>query len=111
MLTQLKVFLRDTLGIPAAAVLLATGLLAHVVLCLLLRKPMVSAWGLIAPALLGVMIEAYEIWVQYREIGLFAPGNDPVAAILLRHAFDVAKMLLLPGLLVIAGKVLSQTSV
>jgi len=110
-LTQLKVFLRDTLGIPAAAVMLVTGLLAHIVLCLLLRKPIVSAWGLLAPALLGVMIEAYEIWVQYRQIGLFALGNDPVATILLRHAFDIAKLLLLPGLLVIAGKFLSQTGV
>ena len=110
MLTQLKTFLRDTLGIPAPALLLAGGLLAHIMLCLLLRKPIVSAWGLLAPALLGTMIEAYEIWLQYRQIGLFAPGNDPVAIILFRHAFDIAKMLLLPGLLVLTGKFITQSS-
>ena len=85
-------------------VLVLAGLISHVLLCLALRKPVTSAWGLLAPMTLGLFIESYEIWVHYRDIGLFAAENDPLYAILLRHALDIIKMLALPFLIVIVGK-------
>ena len=103
MLDRLKTILRDQLGLPSWVVLAAAGLAAHVVLNVLLRKPATSAWGLLAPLTLGALLEAYEIWIQYRNIGLFAPGNDPLIVILGRHGLDVLVMLALPALLVAAG--------
>jgi len=108
MLDQLKAVLRDKLGIPTWVVLLAVGLVAHLALNTLLRKPPSSPWGLLAPLTLGIAIEAYEIWLQYRHIGLFAEGNDPVWQILGRHGLDVLKMLALPFGLVLAGHLSSR---
>jgi len=105
MFVQLKSFLRDTLILPPDLVLVIVGLISHLLLCLLLRKPLNSAWGLFAPITVGILIEGYEIWVQYRDVGLFAPSNDPLAIILLRHGFDILKMLVLPVLLVATGKI------
>ena len=104
MFAQLKSFLRDTLTLPPDLVLVIVGLISHLLLCLLLRKPLNSAWGLLAPIIVGILIEGYEIWVQYRDVGLFAPINDPLAVILLRHGLDILKILVLPILLVVTGK-------
>ena len=76
------------------------GLVAHVAVNVLLRKPPGSAWGLLAPLTLGLAIEAWEIRVQYGDMGLTAPGNDPLVQILLRHGLDVGLMLAGPVLLV-----------
>ena len=103
MLTHLKSTLQQS-GIPPWAVLLAAGLVSHLVLNAVLRKPWTSPWGLLAPLLLGVLIEGYEIWAHYRHIGLFADGNDPLWMILGRHSLDVLKLLALPLLLVLAGQ-------
>jgi hypothetical protein len=100
MLQQLKTFLRDQLGLPPFAVLLVAGFAAHIALNALLRKSPASPWGLLAPLLLGVALEAYEVWHAYRGVGLFAPGNDPLRTILARHTLDVGKMLAGPLLLV-----------
>jgi hypothetical protein len=105
MLDQLKSFFRDTIALPPDLVLVIVGLIAHLLLCLVLRKPLNSAWGLLAPIIIGIFIEGYEIWVQYRDVGLFAPSNDPLAVILLRHSLDILKMLVLPVLLVAIGKI------
>ena len=105
MFTQLKSFLRDTLALPPDLVVVIVGLITHLLLCLVLRKPLNSAWGLLAPAIVGMLIEGYEIWAQYRDVGLFAPSNDPLAVILLRHGLDILKMLVLPVLLVATGKI------
>jgi hypothetical protein len=103
MLQQFKTVLRDQLGLSPFAVLLVAGFAAHIALNALLRKSPTSPWGLLAPLLLGVALEAYEIWHAYRDVGLFAPGNDPLLTILARHALDIGKMLVGPLLLVALG--------
>lgn len=108
MLDYLKTLLRDQLGLPVWVVLMIAGCLAHVVLNAVLRKPITSAWGLLAPLIIGVTLESYEIWVQYRNIGLFAAGNDPVIAILGRHALDVLSLLAVPLLLVAFGAITAR---
>ncbi len=108
MIERLKSLLRDQIGLPTWVVLAAAGLAAHIVLNVLLRKPVTSAWGLLAPLSLGCLMEAYEIWVQYRHVGLFAPANDPLFVILGRHGLDVLVMLALPALLVAAGSLSSK---
>jgi hypothetical protein len=86
-------------------VLVAVGCLAHVALNAALRRPITSGWGLLGPAGLGVALESYEIWIQYRTIGLIAPGNDPLLTILGRHGFDVLLMLAGPLLVVVVGAI------
>ena len=108
MLDQLKHLLRDRLGLPPWAVLAALGCIAHLALNAALRKPWWSPWGLLAPLLLGIALEAFEIWVQYRQVGVLAPGNDPLARILLRHAADVGRMLAAPVVLVAAGLLVAR---
>ena len=108
MLDRIKFLFRDQLGLPTWAVLVAVGLASHVALNLVLRKPVTSTWGLLAPLTLGIAIEAYEIWLHYRHIGLLAEGNDPLWMILGRHSLDVVLMLALPGLIVAAGRFSSR---
>lgn len=103
MLQELKSQLRDQLGLPPAVVLVVTGCVSHLLLNAVLRKPPSSAWGLLAPCILGLALESYEIWIQYRNIGLFAAGHDPFLVILARHGLDILKMLVGPVLLVILG--------
>ena len=110
MLNDLKSLIRDQLGIPSWMVLIATGVTAHIFLNAILRKPVESYWGLIGPAALGVALEAYEIWFLYRSIGLFAPGNDPILAILGRHGLDIALMLVGPLLIVVFGSFFVKTT-
>lgn len=102
---QLKYFFRDQLGLPPWTVLVAVGCLAHVVLNAVLRKPITSGWGLLGPLGLGVALESYEIWIQYRSAGLFAAGNDSLLAILGRHGLDVSLMLAVPLLVVLVGAI------
>jgi len=102
MLAHLKSLVNE-LGIPPWVVLLAAGALSYLALNLLLRKPWTSPWGLLAPLLLGVLIEGYEIWAHYRHVGLLAVGNDPLWMIVARHSLDVLKMLALPLLLTLVG--------
>ena len=83
--------------------LAVAGCLIHLLLNAVLRKPVTSAWGLLGPLAFGVILESYEIWMQYRSIGLFAPGNDPLLTILARHGLDVLLMLSVPVLIVSAG--------
>jgi len=106
-LGEIKSFLLNQLGLSPSLVLVLVGVLSHAALCLLLRAPLASPWGLLAPLGIGLLIEAYEIWEHYKVLGLTAAGNDPVAVILLRHSLDVLKMLALPAALVVGG-LLSQ---
>lgn len=108
MLQQLKSFLRDQIGLAPAAVLIAVGLFAHLALNGLMRKSATSPWGLLAPLLFGMALEGYEIWIQYRGVGLVAPGNDPLLIILARHGLDIAKMLAGPLVLVAVGFVAAR---
>ena len=103
MLDKLKSVLRDQMGLPPWAVMATVGLVSFLVLNALLRKPLTSGWGLLGPLIIGTALEAYEIWVHYRGIGLFAQGNDPIITILGRHAFDVVVIAALPVVLVLAG--------
>ena len=103
MLQQIKYFLRDQIGLPPFAALVAAGCIAHLAMNTMLRKSPTSAWGLLAPLALGMTLETYEIWVQYKNTGLLAPGNDPLLTIHWRHGLDVIKMLILPLLLVAIG--------
>jgi hypothetical protein len=98
---QLKSFLVNQLGIPPSAALVVLGCAAHLALNTALKKSPGSAWGLLAPLLLGLGLESYEIWHHYRDIGLYAPGNDPLSTILARHSLDIVKMLAAPSLLVV----------
>lgn len=108
MLDRIKTLLRDQLGLPSWVFLAAAGLASHVAMDLVLKKPVTSALGLLAPLTLGIAIEAYEIWVHYRGVGLFAEGNDPGWQILGRHGLDVLTMLALPLGLVLAGHLSSR---
>jgi hypothetical protein len=108
MLRDLKSIIRDQLGLPSWSVLIAVGCAAHIVLNTILRKPTTSSWGLIGPVSLGVALETYEIWVQYRHVGLFAPGNDPLLTILGRHGVDVLFMLAGPILIVVIGAIFAK---
>jgi hypothetical protein len=105
LLRELKSIFRDQLGLPPWIVLAAVGCLAHVALNALLRKPITSGWGLLGPLGFGVALESYEIWIQYRTIGLIVPGNDPLLTILGRHGFDVLLMLAGPLLVVVVGAI------
>lgn len=108
MLQSIKVVLRDQLGLPPFTVLLAAGCISHLVLNALLHKSPTSAWGLLAPLFLGVALESCEIWLQYGNLGLLAPGNDPLLTILSRHGLDVATMLAVPLVLVTLGRLRSH---
>ena len=108
LLRELKYFLRDQLGVPPWLVLATAGLLAHVALNAALRRPIASGWGMLGPLVAGIALESFEIWIQYRNVGLFAPGNDPLFAILGRHSLDVMLMLAGPLLLVLAGAVFAK---
>lgn len=108
MLQKLKYFLRDQLGLPPWAILVAVGCLAHLLLNTMLRKPVTSPWGLLGPFSLGIAIESWEIWLQYRSIGLFAPENDALLTILGRHGLDVALLLGGPLLIVLIGIIFSR---
>lgn len=85
-------------------VMVIAGLIIHLLLCLVLRKPITSAWGLLAPLFLGMWLESYEIWVHYKNTGLFASGNDPLSVIIFRHSTDVLNVMSLPLVLVVLGK-------
>ena len=61
--------------------------------------------GVLGPAGLGVALESYEIWIQYRTIGLIVPGNNPLLTILGRHGFDVLLMPAGPLLVVVVGAI------
>ena len=108
MFAQLENFLRYQLGLPLWLLLVAVGCLAHLILNTLLRKPFYSGWGLLAPLCLGISLEVYEIYVQYRQVGLFAPGNDPLINILARHGLDIAYMLAAPILIFVVGSVSAE---
>ena len=108
MLDSIKTILRDRLGLPSWVVLAGVGLASHVALNLILKRPVTSAWGLLAPLALGIAVEAYEIWLHYRSVGLFAEGNDPVWQILGRHGLDVLCMLALPSGVVLAEHLASR---
>ena len=107
MLDALKSLLRDTLGLPAPLILLLVGLCVHLVANALLRRTPTGTAGLLAVALLAVLIESVEIWQHYRVGGLFAAGNDPLWQILARHSLDVATMLALPVLLVVGSRLVA----
>ena len=107
MLQHIKHYLRDQVGLPPSAVLIIAGLVVHYLLNVLLRKPVTSPWGLIAPLVLGIALESYEIWVQYRDVGLFYVGNDPLIIIFARHSVDVMIVLSAPLVLVAIGRLAS----
>lgn len=106
MLSDFKAVFRDYVGAPPWLVLTIVGCLAHIASNVVLRKPITSTWGLIAPLTLGLTLESYEIWEQYRHVGLFAPTNDPLILILIRHAIDIAFLLIGPALMVLGGTIL-----
>lgn len=110
MLGQLKTVIRDQLGVPPWLALVVVGCLAHVAATALLRKPLTSPWGLIAPLAVGVALESYEIWRHYRGVGLLAPGNDPLLTILGRHALDVVLVLAGPLLVVALGVMIERSA-
>ncbi len=108
LLRELKSIFRDQLGLPPWVVLVAVGCLAHVVLNAVFRRPITSPWGLLAPVCLGVALESYEIWIQYRNVGLFAPSNDTLLTILARHGLDIVFMIAGPILLVVVGVIFAK---
>jgi len=105
---QLKFVFRDQLGLPPWTVLVAVGCVAHVIVNAALRRPITAGWGLLGPSSLGVALESYEIWIQHKNVGLFAPGNDALFIILGRHGLDVVLMLAGPILIVVVGAVFAK---
>jgi len=71
-----------------------------------LGQPPSWPWALLAPLLFGCVLEVYEIWDFYHDIGLRGPGRKPLHRILLHHAGDVGKVLAVPLLLVLTGLIL-----
>ena len=57
--------------------------------------------------MLGIALESYEIWVQYRDVGLFYVGNDPLIIIVARHSVDVMIVLSAPLALLAFGRLAS----
>lgn len=108
MLDRIKHLLRDQLGLPVWAIFLFVGIASHLLLNAFLRKPLTSPCGLLAPLVLGLLIESYEVWLQYRDVGLLAEGHDPLWMIVARHGQDVATLLAIPLLLVVAGMLSSR---
>lgn len=104
MFEALKSLLRDQLGAPPWLVLMAIGLTVHLAANALSRRPATSPFGLLAPLVLGLTIESIEVWQHYRQIGLFAHGNDPPWRIAARHGRDVAVMLALPAAFVLVAR-------
>ena len=74
----------------------------------MLRRPITSPWGLLAPVCLGVALESYEIWIQYRNVRLFSPSNDTLFTILGRHGLDIVFMIAGPILLVVVGAIFAK---
>jgi hypothetical protein len=107
-LDRLKHVLTSSLGLPPVVVLTTAGLVAHILLNSLLRKSPLAAYGLIAPLCLGIGLESFEVWQQYRRVGLFAPGNDSLPLIIMRHFVDVLWLMVAPGLLVLGGSAFRQ---
>ena len=88
--------------------LVTVGCVAHVIVNAALRRPITAGLGLLGPLSLGVALESYEIWIQYKNVGLFAPGNDALLIILGRHGLDVSLMLAGPILIVVIGAILAK---
>ena len=109
MLQQFKSILGGQLGLSPFLILVVAGFTAHLALNAVLKKPPGSAWGMLAPLLLGLGLESCDIWLHYKDIGLYAPGNDPVITILARHSLDILKMLAAPLLLVISRLLLTAS--
>ncbi len=107
MISELKSLIVETLGIPPVVVLACAGLAAHLLANFVLDRPATSALGLLLAVALGLLVEGYEIYLAYRDVGLLAPGNDPVWRILLRHGADVLALVAMPVLLVGYGFVRS----
>ncbi len=105
MLQRLKALLRDQLGLPPTAVLVFVGCLAYLALNFVLRRPLTSGWGLLGPLVLGIALESFEMCIQYKDIGLFAPDNDHVIAIIGRHGLDFLAMLAGPLMIVALGAI------
>ena len=99
---------RDELGLHPWAVLVAGGCIAHFVLNATLKKPITSSWGLLGPLGLGFVLESYEIWAQYKDVGLFARDNDTLLAILGRHGVDIVIMLGGPLVIVSVGAITAK---
>lgn len=107
MVGNLKRFITDTLGLSPALALIAIGLASHLLLNVLLRKPLTAPHGLLLALVIGMSIEGYEIWQAYRNAGLFPPGNDPLLTILGRHLRDV--LILLSGPLALSAIGIAST--
>lgn len=108
MLDAIKSLLRDQLGIDPKLILVVVGAVSFLALNVALNKRVFSPWGLLAPLILGIALEAVEIYVTYRSVGLFAPQNDPVGQIVLRHSVDIAILAVIPVLLCVVGAISSR---
>ena len=106
MLERLKVLLRDELGIPPLMILIVAGLLSYFLLNALLRKPLTSAWGLLAPVCCGIALESYEIWVHYKDLDRVTESPGSIA---IRHLGDVLAVCAVPALITLTGAMKSRT--
>ena len=109
MLERLKNFVQTELGIPTDVVFVAAGLALFVATCLVFRKPLSWPWALLPGICVAFVIEAIEIGDQYGGLrGLADQSAGEIAAIVLRHARDVAAMNLLPLLVVVVANLWSR---
>ena len=103
-LDNFKRVLRDQLHFPPWLVLVAGGLVLHLLVNWALGKNWWSAWGLSGPFVFGFCLETIEVWQVYAARGLYAEGNDPLAVIIFRHSIDVLILLSAPVLLLAAHR-------
>ena len=100
MLEGLKHLLVEQSGIPVELLLVLLGSGLHVVTNMACRRSVYAPPGLFACLAAGICLECRDIWAHYKSIGLFAPQNDPLGEILLRHAVDIAWLSALPAAIV-----------
>ena len=95
---MLKEWIAASLPLPQPVVLGLLGLGCFLGTCMVVRRPLTCGWALVPGLVLGVLIEAWQIWDHYSPNGF---GGTSVVGVVARHLVDVAVMNL-PAVAVLA---------
>ena len=93
--------IKDAVPVPAPLLFALAGTCLFLATCLVMRRPLTWAWGLLPGLVLSVLLEAWEIREAYGETGV---GKTSVLGIALRHLGDVALVNGLPLLIVVVAR-------
>lgn len=96
--------IKDGIPLPAPLLFALGGTLLFLATCLVMRRPVTWAWGLLPGLVLSVLLEAWEIREAYGETGV---GKRSVLGIALRHLGDVALVNGPPLLFVLVARLLA----